>query len=79
MNQPPTPALWAPRLRAATVRFFTWMDRRKARHLSRQWLDRADTTWRAEYTEWWMNSGAGWQQGADNPDVAYAKIQAGRR
>ena len=74
---PPTgPALAAPRTRALLTRFWARADRRKARHLGREWLDRADAEWRTEYTEWWMHSGAGWQQGADNPDVAYAKIQA---
>jgi hypothetical protein len=75
---PPTgPALAAPRTRALLTRFWAWADRRKARHLSRVWLDAADARWRTEYTAWWNDHG--WLNGADNPDLAYAKIQAGRR
>ena len=74
---PPSPALWAPRLRRLLAMFLAAQDRRLARKLSRRWIEQQDERWRQSYTAWWCEHG--WQQGADPPDLAARKLRSIRR
>ena len=78
---PPQPAVWAPNLRGWCTRFCRWMDERQARQtaarLHRQAADSYDRHWYAQYAAWWETYG--WEEGADNPDVALRKARTGLR
>ena len=74
---PPEPPVWAPTLRRASAAFCRRMDTRKARQEALAQADVADRYWVAQYAAWWNS--VGWQEGAENPDAAMARLRAYRK